>query len=610
MIAQLGQLLLHFALLLAGTALLLPLTRPWLRTQEALFGRVTLYLWLALSGAFLCLIFSFIMVDTSVFSVAMHSHALKPLLYRISAAWGHHEGSMLLWVWMLATFTLAFARTSPTPNAPYVETLWCQHGLLLLFLLFVVFTSNPLARVVVLETGGMGLNPVLQDPALAIHPPILYAGYLGFSIPFSLSMAALYRRRVSLAWAEAMLPWVRIAWSCLTFGMLLGSIWAYRELGWGGFWFWDPVENASLMPWLLATSLLHLCAAKTKSIQFLRPIAILGQACFLLIILGTFLVRSGVLSSVHSFAHDPSRGVLLLAILCGLVMAAFAVYWHHGPFEKNKTLPRFSTSTAMLVQSTLLVVSVGIIFLSIVLPLYAEMMHQRALTITAPYFERLLIPIFIPILLLAILAPALPNFAWRRHLMRMLAALCSTALCTWLFAEHGSFAFLLYVFLGIWLMLTSLYSLRFNAMSVGHVSLGILMIGLAWVGTQSREASFTLLPGEKASTEIWHVQYEKLHNHVHKNYLARTATISVTHANKTILLKPEVRFYPVESQHTVEAATYRIGFSDLYVTVGNIMQTEQLTLHLYTRPAIWLVWIGGFLLGLAGCIGFCTKRYQ
>ena len=417
MIAQLGQLCLHFALLASLVAALLPLCTKLVPSPTLRYiwlRRLCIASWLGVIVAFLALIFSFAIVDNSVFAVAMHAHPMQPLLYRIGATWGHHEGSLLMWNSITATYMLLFL-LQPTRNLKIDFTaLWVMQVLLLLFLWFQIETSNPLMRVLA-DHPGRGLNPVLQDPALAIHPPILYAGYLGAIVAFALAIAGLYQRQLGLEWQNWMRNWVRFSWVLLTLGIMLGSMWAYRELGWGGFWFWDPVENASLLPWLLLTVLLHNISITKNDYS---GTALLALISFITVLLGAFLVRSGVLSSVHSFTSDPTRGAILLSLTALVFFASMVLYALRASVLTTES-SRPYLARILRLQSWVLYAITLSLFLSILLPLYAELVQQRQIMIGLPYFEHSTIPLTLPLLLLMGVAN---RTSWRVYLLELLAA--------------------------------------------------------------------------------------------------------------------------------------------------------------------------------------------
>ena len=600
--------------------------------------------------AFGCLIHAFLTSDFSVTNVAANSHTEKPLLYKVAGAWGSHEGSMLLWCLALTGYgAVAATLGRGLPRGLKALMVATQGGLGTVFLAYTVFASNPLNRLAAgqIPVEGRSLNPLLQDPALAIHPPFLYSGYVGMSVVFSLAVAALIEGRVDAAWARWVRPWALAAWSLLTIGIMLGSFWAYYELGWGGWWFWDPVENASFMPWLMATALLHSAVVTEKRGALAGWSLFLALGAFSFSMLGAFLVRSGVLTSVHAFAVDPKRGVLLLIILgvtTGLGFALFA--WRAPKLAPGGVFAPISRESALVLNNILLAAATATVMLGTLFPLIREALTGEAISVGPPYFNLTFVPLMAA---LAILLPAGPLLAWKRGdafgvLQRLwIAALAAGAFGVVIYALISPKKALgaLGLTVGAWLVcgaaaelvertrafrvpaadsLRRLTGLPRGAwgMTLAHLGLGVFVLGacmeLGWRG----EAAETLPIGGALDVAGYHLVLEQVGDADGPNYDAERAVIRATKDGQAVCTgQPERRFYPAGAQTTSEVAICYRGFSHLYMVLGerrsSITHPDAPPVWLvraYWNPWATLIFLGPIIMALGGAISLSDRRLR
>jgi cytochrome c-type biogenesis protein CcmF len=583
--------------------------------------------------AFLALITCHVQSDFSVLNVAMNSHSGKPLVYKISGSWGNHEGSMLLWVLVLGGMSALLARLSALPSKGNVRerlapaSLVILHAITFLFLAFILFTSNPFTLIYPAPLEGRGLNPLLQDIGLALHPPLLYLGYVGFSVPFAMAVAGMWLKVPGREWAHQVRPFVLLSWSFLTVGIALGSWWAYRELGWGGFWFWDPVENASLMPWLAGSALLHSVVVVEKRALLRNWTMLLAVLTFSLSLIGTFLVRSGVLTSVHAFANDPERGVFILLILAvvtggGLLVFAFSSFPQSAASEEGtgERIYPLSREGMMLFTNLLLTVACAIVFLGTLYPLFLQLYDGTNVSIGPAYYAATFSPVALPLLLLAAIAPAL---GWkgggkeRLKIQRvpMLVGLFSMGIAYGVY-DLTSVLGLCGIGAAFWLLTTMLLllikriesgnpSLGFMAMCVAHIGAAVLVIGIVGANYGAIEKDAMLAKGGSVEVgayrlELFDVGYDK-----GANYITRFAKFRVYRgADELAMLTPEYRFYPVEGQQTSEAAIYRpYGISDVYVVIGEYSEVQGYRVRAYYKPLITLIWLGAVVMAAGGVVG-------
>ncbi len=570
--------------------------------------------------AFCVLMTAFIRSDFSVINVAVNSHIAKPMLYKITAVWGNHEGSMLLWVLIVALYGAAFAYFSAhIPLIFRARILAIQGGIGALFGAFILFTSNPFLRLSPAPFSGQGLNPILQDPALAAHPPLLYAGYVGFSLTFSFALAALLARTPSPLWARWMRLWVRLAWIFLTLGIALGSYWAYYELGWGGFWFWDPVENASLMPWLSGTALLHstLVVAQRGALQ--RWTLLLAIITFGLSLMGTFLVRSGVLTSVHAFANDPERGVFILMIMAITIGGALLLYARAASYFVSKTLFHpLSRETALLVNNVFLATATATVFIGTLYPLVLDAFGLGKISVGAPYFATLFTPLCVPFIMLI---PFGPFLSWRqaelavalRRVRFGFAAVVIVILGLYA-GQAASLAVSLAIGGAFWVIMggmtdiythikTRMWHIRpyFFASGLAHAGIGIMLLGIIGATAWRAEVITAVRAGDIVQIAQFSVRYAGADIIYKDNYRATRARVDYVSGPANFgTLWPERRFYTVERTQTTEAAIYKGWAGHLYVVIGEAVEDDKRILRIWYHPLIVFIWLGAGFMALGG----------
>ena len=631
----------HFALILAFAVAIFQMVVPMIGAQKGWSGWIDSARPAALAQfgliaiSFVALTMAFVSSDFSVRLVYENSHTAKPLIYKISGVWGNHEGSMLLWVLILALFGAAAAVFDANlPPSLRARVLGVQASVGAAFLGFILFTSNPFLRLDNPPFDGRDLNPLLQDPGLAFHPPFLYLGYVGLSMAFSFAVAALIEGRVDAAWARWVRPWTLAAWVFLTIGIALGSWWAYYELGWGGFWFWDPVENASFMPWLIAAALLHSAIVVEKREVLKSWTILLAIMAFGFSLIGTFIVRSGVITSVHSFASDPERGVFILAILGVFVGGALVLYaMRAGAMQARGAFSPISREGALVLNNILLAVSAFVVFIGTMWPLIAEMLWDRKLSVGAPFFEKAFTPFMVVLALVLPLGAIIP---WKRgKLSRVLAPLrgalaCACAVMVLVFAVstgHSALA-VIGAGLGSWLIAGSATDLWLRTgnsglsrlarlpradwgKAVAHAGLGVTFIGvgllMAWQVEDIRVARI----GEPFEVAGYRITLEKVEERPGPNYDATVATMRVSRDGREVaLLHPEKRVYPVQAMPTTEAAIQNGLFRDLYLVIGDPQQGGGWAVRSYIKPFASWIWLGCGLMALGGLISLSDRRYR
>ena len=637
MIAELG----HFALILAFAVSLFQASIPlygahrgWPAWMEA--ARPAAVAQFGLVGiAFAALTVAFVTSDFSVVLVYENSHSAKPMLYKISGVWGNHEGSMLLWVLILALFGAAAATFgADLPPSLRARVLSVQASIGAAFYAFIIFTSNPFMRFDFPPFDGRDLNPLLQDPGLAFHPPFLYLGYVGLSMAFSFAVAALLEGRVDAAWARWVRPWTLAAWVFLTIGIALGSWWAYYELGWGGFWFWDPVENASFMPWLLAAALLHSAIVVEKREVLKSWTILLAIMAFGFSLIGTFIVRSGVITSVHSFASDPTRGVFILGILAVFVGGALTLFAaRSGAMQAKGVFSPVSREGALILNNILLAVAAFVVFIGTVWPLIAEMFFDRKLSVGTPFFEKAFTPFMV------VLALALPIGAiipWKRgNIRRALIPLrgaiaLSLAVMVLVFAVSTGRSGLAVIGagLGAWLIFGAMAELWFRTGSAGfarlrrlpradwgkafaHAGLGVTFIGISLLMAWQVEDIRTVQVGETFDVGGYAITLAEVHEEPGPNYVSTMATMRVAKNGREVaVLHPEKRVYPVQAMPTTEAAIDNGFFRDIYLVIGDEQQSGGWAVRSYIKPFANWIWFGCALMALGGFISLSDRRYR
>jgi cytochrome c-type biogenesis protein CcmF len=581
---------------------------------------------LLIAFAFGCLVYSFAVNDFSVQYVASHSNSALPLHYRISGAWGGHEGSFLLWCSMLGLWM--FAVTLFSAHLPEEMTARVLGVLGLLgagFLAFMLFTSNPFERLFPAPADGRDLNPLLQDPGMVIHPPMLYMGYVGFSVAYAFAVAALLSGKLDAAWARWSRPWTTVAWAFLTLGIALGSGWAYYELGWGGWWFWDPVENASFMPWLIGTALIHSLAVTEKRGAFRSWTVLLAIVAFGLSLLGTFLVRSGVLTSVHAFAVDPARGIFILGLFALMIGGALVLYaWRTARIGLGGEFAPLSRESLLLANNVLLVAAAGAVMLGTLYPLALDAVGGGKISVGPPYFDTVFAPLMAPALFLMGVGPLA---RWKRASLPELVVLLRWALGVSLAAGlllpfafgqwHALVGFSLA--LAIWIVVTALLSLRGRlrqtrahyGMMLAHIGVAVFVVGVALVKGYDAEQDANLRPGDTLELGGYVFRLESVRPVNGPNYRAAQARVSVTRDGKPVaVLHPERRVYTVQEQTMTEAAIDAGVTRDLYVSLGDPLEGGAWLVKVQVKPFIDWIWGGCLLMALGGLLAASDRRYR
>jgi cytochrome c-type biogenesis protein CcmF len=587
--------------------------------------------------SFTCLTYLFISSDFSVKLVVAHSNTQLPLLFKISGVWGSHEGSLLLWALMLSLWTAAVAVFSRSMPTQIVAQVLAVMGMISIgFLLFMLLTSNPFERLFPIPAEGRDLNPLLQDFGLAIHPPMLYMGYVGLSVAFSFAIAAMIGGRLDSNWARWSRPWTNVAWLFLTIGIALGSWWAYYELGWGGWWFWDPVENASFMPWLVATALMHSLAATEKRGVFKAWTVLLAVLAFSLSLLGTFLVRSGVLTSVHSFASDPGRGLFILIFLGIVVGGSLALYaWRAPQIRSHVRFETVSRETSLLINNVLLIVAAASVLLGTLYPLILDSLGMGKISVGPPYFNSVFVPLTIP---LALLVSIGAYTRWKRDslgrigkklLVPLILSIIIGTLAP-LFQSHYSINAALGCILGSWTIFSSfslIYDrlripsggfraihsapMGFYGMVAGHVGLGVFVIGVTMTSAYSIEKDLRVTPQEQITVSGYTFTFEGVNKVQGPNYSASEGQVKVTKGDSTIaLLTPQKRAY--NSGMPMTEASIDAGlFRDLYVALGEPIGVQGAwALRIYHKPLIRWIWLGALIMAFGGLLAAADPRYR
>jgi cytochrome c-type biogenesis protein CcmF len=636
----------HFALALAlGLSLIQFVVPVWgTRTNDQVLMSVAPTAALAVLGcvgfAFLALTVAYATSDFSVLNVAENSHSTKPFIYKLSGVWGNHEGSMLLWTLILSLFggVVAVARNS-VPSRLRANTLAVQAAITIAFLLFLLMTSNPFTRVSPVPLEGQDLNPVLQDPGLAIHPPLLYVGYVGFSITFAFAMAALIDGRIDAVWARAVRPWTLAAWTFLTLGIAMGSYWAYYELGWGGFWFWDPVENASLMPWLAGTALLHSTVVMEKRDALKVWTVLLAILTFSLSLLGTFLVRSGVLTSVHAFAVDPTRGVFILAILVIFIGGSLALFaWRAPLLQQGGLFAPISREGALVVNNLFLATGCATVFIGTLYPLALEALTGEKISVGAPFFNLTFIPLIVPLLLLM---PFGQTLAWKRGDFLGTAQRLYAVFALALLASVGFFALTfggpalapLGVGLGVFLVLGSMNDIvtrcrtkggSFKTMMlkasglprsawgtvIAHAGVGVTVIGIA-ATAWSVEALGTLRTGDRLAAGPYEATLVRVVPRTGPNYREDVVTLAITRGGHEVgSVETMKRLYLTRGMPTTEAGILTVGASQVYASVGEVQADGSIGIRLFYKPLILFIWLGGVIMAIGGVMSLTDRRLR
>ncbi len=563
--------------------------------------------------AFGALLMGFVTSDFSIAAVANNSHTLKPMIYKITGVWGNHEGSMLLWVLVLSLYAGAVAAMGRGGARLTSAALGVQGLLAAAFILFILFTSNPFLRLDPAPFEGAGLNPLLQDPGLAIHPPMLYAGYVGLSASFSYAAAALMVGEAG--WARAARPFMLIAWIALTCGIALGSWWAYYELGWGGFWFWDPVENASLMPWLIATALLHSALATEKSGAFRTWTLLLAIGGFSLSLIGTFLVRSGVLSSVHAFASDPTRGFFIMVLILCAIGGALALFaWRAPTLQGGASFDTVSRESALLLNNVFLVGACAAVFVGTLYPLGLDAMTGQKISVGPPYYALTFAPIFLALLLLV---PFGPKLGWRRGdlkasfhaLMPALGLAGVAAVAVLAIASPRTLTGMMAFAVAGWVIGASILDIikrkgaRASAFAaaLAHAGLGVTLMGVAGTTLWRSEALDVVGPGETMTVGPYTLRFDGVTQVQGPNFQATQAQLALMDGGRVVtVLRPEKRVYPAEGQETADTAIRTTGLRDLYLALGDDRGNGRWTIRAYVSPLAPFIWLGALVMAAGG----------
>ncbi|WP_104069774.1 heme lyase CcmF/NrfE family subunit [Albidovulum inexpectatum] len=636
MIAELGHFTLILALMIAAVQATIPMIgahKDW-RDWMAVGGPAATAQVLALAVSFAALTHAFVTSDFSLRLVVLNSHTAKPMLYKVSGVWGNHEGSMLLWVLILALFgasTHWFGRN--LPDRLKARVLGVQGLIGVAFLAFIIFTSNPFLRLAEPPFDGQDLNPLLQDPGLAFHPPFLYLGYVGLSVAFSFAVAALIEGRVDAAWARWVRPWTLAAWMFLTVGIALGSWWAYYELGWGGFWFWDPVENASFMPWLIAAALLHSAIVVEKREALKSWTILLAILAFGFSLIGTFIVRSGVITSVHAFANDPERGVFILGILAFFVGGALTLYAARASAMQAKGVFGFvSRESALVLNNVLLAVSAFVVFVGTIWPLVAELAFSRKLSVGAPFFNQAFTPFMI---ILAIILPIGAMLPWKRarigrtlrHLRGAAVVAVAFALLAYAMGTGRSALGPIGVGLGVWLIAGAASDIWLRAghvrarlarlpradwgRAIAHAGLGVTFIGIACLTAWDVEDIRVVREGETFNVAGYDITLDRVERVQGPNYISTMATFHVARDGREIaVLHPEKRVYPVAGMPTTEAAIANGVWRDIYLVIGDPQDSGGWAVRTYIKPFANWIWAGAIMMALGGLASLSDRRYR
>ena len=636
MIPEIGQFALILALSLAVCQAVLPLVGAH-RGDEAMMGVARTAAtghFVFVGVAFVCLVWAFVNDDFSVLYVANHSQLALPTIYKVSAVWGAHEGSLLLWILILAAWTVAVARfSSGLPEAFAARVIGVLGILSVGFLLFALLTSNPFDRLVPAAVDGGDLNPLLQDPGLAIHPPLLYIGYVGFSVAFAFAIAAMISGDLDRTWAKWTRPWTTLAWVFLTLGIALGSWWAYYELGWGGWWFWDAVENASFMPWLIGTALIHSLAVTERRGLFKSWTLLLAITAFSLSLLGTFLVRSGIIVSVHAFATDPTRGFFILSFLAVVVVGALVLYaWRAPSLDSDAGFALVSRETFLLLNNVLLVVATALVLMGTLAPLIVEMATGGKISIGPPWFD---VAFLVPTIPLVILLGMGMHAAWRiqptsswGRILRVPAIIAVVlGLAVPLFV-YGRISIMLFVgcAAAFWIIVSALIpiarSLRREkgaagisrsvlGMSLAHLGVGLFVIGVTVVTAFGVESDRALRPGESIDVAGYEFEMRQLRNVQGPNFSAIEAEVEIRKDGEYVAtVRPQKRQYLVQQSPMTEAGI-RAGLDkDLFVALGDQLGDGGWSVRVQYKPLIRLIWLGSLIMALGGIVAVSDRRYR
>ena len=577
---------------------------------------------LSISLAFLILIYGFIISDFTIQNVLENSHSLKPMIYKISGSWGSHEGSMLLWCWVMAFYGFLITINKQSLKKETKSLILLFQGFLSFgFVFYLYFLSNPLESSNILSEEGYGLNPLLQDPGLAFHPPFLYLGYVGLSIVWSFALAGLIRNTINKEWARNIRIWALTSWVFLTIGISLGSWWAYYELGWGGYWFWDPVENVSLIPWIIATALIHNLLALEKKEILINWSVLLSLLGFILSIIGTFIVRSGLITSVHAFASDPTRGIFIILLLFLVTLLSLSIYAkNYIKKQPNVELNFFSKETFLIINNLLLSVIAFTVFLGTIYPLIVETINNNRISVGPPFYNITVIPFAI---LLAFFSALGPILAWNQNSIKQLLRNISIPLgltliitiAIFFMFENLSLIIFIGLFSGIWLFLNSLNNLthiRFQGLNnwasfFAHSGFAILILGVSISSSHQNEYEGKLDINNQINFSGYILKFESFNEEIVENYITTKGKFKLSRNDNEFFLYPEKRFYPIEQSQTTEAAIISSNLSQFYLVLGEQINEKSWVIRIWYKPMIMLIWIGGLFMGIGGLLSLVKR---
>ena len=573
--------------------------------------------------SFLCLVLSFIFSDFSNETVFNNSHTTKPLFYKISGTWGNHEGSLLLWLLVLTLFIFLFLiKTKNQPTKYKILTLVFQQIIIIGFFVFLIKTSNPFNYLYPIPEEGLGLNPILQDPALAIHPPILYLGYVGSSIIFSSALAATCLNMVSKKWASHIKKWVLISWAFLTLGILLGSIWAYYELGWGGFWFWDPVENVSLMPWLALTTLLHCVLVLEKKLVLTSWVIILSISTFTLSMCGTFLVRSGILNSVHTFANDPERGLFILIFLFSLIfISLFIFFFFHKTNQSNvNSFFWLSKETSIIINNWFMMYFLSVVLIGTVYPIFLDVLTSEKISVGPPFYHKLIIPFLIPFLLVMAIGPKLKwiksNLEDKVYLFSLLLI---SILLSYLIVKNFNSNFLINTILvssALYLFFVTLRDFFIKkknniSQNIAHFGFSLLILSILFNSLFSTEIITNLKVGETFESSGTKIIFKDISQKKEKNYKSIVGNFSIKNSNGEIEnLSPELRVYNQPNIVTSEADIKTTLMSDKFIVINLVQNQDYFNVRYQVKPFMLWIWLSVLLISFGGLTSLFKKEYE
>ena len=573
--------------------------------------------------SFLSLILSFINSDFSNETVFNNSHTAKPLFYKISGTWGNHEGSLLLWLLVLTLFIFLFlVKSSNQPKKYRILTLLFQQMIIIGFFLFVLITSNPFNYLFPIPKEGLGLNPILQDPALAIHPPILYLGYVGSSIIFSAALAAVTQNYISKEWAQHIKKWVLVSWVFLSIGIMLGSIWAYYELGWGGFWFWDPVENVSLMPWLTLTALFHCIMVLEKRLALTSWVVILSITTFTLSMCGTFLVRSGILNSVHTFANDPARGIFILTFLFILIFLSLGIFFIFHK-ENNKDPSNFfwlSKETSILINNWFMMYFLSVVLIGTVYPIFLDVVTAEKISVGPPFYHKLIAPFLGPFLLFMALGPKLKWIKSKVEKRNSLIIFFAVSVVLTIFVLKNLTTDLLFytvlisaAFFLFFITLNELFVKKLNNISqtIAHFGFSLMILSILFNSILSSEIITNIKLGEKYNLNKIEIFFERIEEKKESNFNSIIGHFKITGENgKIVELKPELRIYDQPTMITSEADIKTTLLEDKFLVMNLVKGGEYFNIRYQVKPFMLLIWFSVLLLSFGGLISIFKKKYE